>query len=180
MFRTLLLFPIFISLIGGSAVIDQSHSPSDLKQNKPTVQSVVKVRVLRPDLKVHIDTFDSPGLPNSCLGRPTLVGYITVSNAGDRTCSHPKLPTAFGYSQISGGNGVLFQVTSVGPVAIKLAPGGQIHMIVQSVGSQTQICNAQKAISEGYVEIKEPACRRETNVGNNKATVGESVISNPD
>lgn len=180
MFKTLLLFPILAALLGGNALVVWRDNPPDVEQDRPTVQSVVKVRAMKPDLKLHIDTFDSPGLPNSCLGRPTLVGYITVSNAGDRTCSHPKLPTAFGYSQISGGIGVLFQVTSVGPLPIKLAPGGQIHMIVQGVGNQTQICNAQKAISEGYVEIKAPACRRETNVGNNKATVSESVISNPD
>lgn len=75
---------------------------------------------------------------------------------------------------------MLFQVISVGPLPAKLAFGGQIHMIIQGVGNPRQVCNAQRAISEGYVEINEPACRLETNVGNNKATVRESVISNPD
>ncbi|MDQ2855620.1 MAG: hypothetical protein M3R68_04770 [Acidobacteriota bacterium] len=136
-------------------------------------------RAPAPDLKVHIDTFDSPGLPNSCLGRPTLVGYVTVSNVGDRPCRHPKVSTAFGYSQVHGGLAVLFQVTGVGPLPATLAPGGEIHMLVQSVGSQTNICNGQRAISEGYVEINEPACQRETHVSNNKATVSSTVISYP-
>jgi hypothetical protein len=182
MFRCLLLVPILVALLGANAVVAPRNSRLGLEDNVPVQTKVVRRGVHRtpaPDLKVHIDTFDSPGLPNSCLGRPTLVGYITVSNVGNRPCRHPKLSTAFGYSQVSHGSGVLFQVSSVGPLPATLAPGGEIHMLVQSVGSQTNICNGQRAISEGYVEINEPACRRETNLRNNKATVSSAAISNP-
>jgi hypothetical protein len=181
MFRRLFLFPIAVTFFVGNAVIDRGNNPPRLTTDETIVQSpgqsvnanAPSVQIDAPDLKMHIDGFTSPNLGPSCLGYPIKVGYITVTNVGKVACRGPKLATSFGYFPVAG-PAVLFQVTSVGPKPLKLAPGASFHMVLQNA-----TCNGQKAIDQGYVEVNEPACRGETNKANNKATRVEGITYNP-
>ena len=134
--------------------------------------------LFRPDLKIHIDAFSPATGLNSCLGTPALTGYVTVKNMGIVNCNNPQMPTAFGYFPVAG-SAVLFQVTSVGPMPASIAPGAELHVIVQATGTAANVCLGQQAIANGYFEINQPVCGTETVVNNNKATRVLGTTYNP-